>query len=281
MPVLLPVTANNLMSCVDFLLPKENRCVTLASHFSSDGKPVLPDPGVKACVVMAESADAPVEGIILVSQNGILLHCIGENSSILRYAVPLQKLLSRLSVRSVIGEHDASVALESLLPGRPSRTVDYRLMTFDPEASPPEKAESTIVRCGPDDTDALLPLQEGYEKEEVLAPDDLYDREVSRKNLQSLLAKQCVYMAVEGGKPVAKAGTNALGIGWVQLGGVYTLPEWRGKGLARTLVRYISDEKTAEGRKTALFVKLSNESARKAYEKAGFKPDVFFRISYR
>ena len=287
MPNLRTIHAEDLSSCIAFLAGRERRCISLMSDFISDGAPTLPGGRkIRALVRFSETPMLPVDGIILVTGNGILLHCIRENIELGRYSPAIARFLSRIPVRCVIGDRDHSLFLESFLPGKPSREVDYRLMVYEPDASgaagsrPEPPAGIEFARCTALDTERLLPLQESYEKEEVVPPGDPVDREAVKIALRANLGKQRIFMAREGDRAVAKAGTNALGLAWVQLGGVFTEPEWRGRGIAASLVSHIANLETEAGKRIALFVKLTNEPARRAYDRAGFKPDTFFRISY-
>lgn len=292
MPNLRTIHEEDLASCVAFLAERERCCISLMSNFIKDDAPALPaGRKIRALVRFSETPTSPVDGIILVLTNGILLHCIRENVELGRYSPVIARFLSRIPVRCVIGDRDHSLFLESFLPGKPTREVDYRLMVYAPDASnenaagsagrlPEPPAGVEFARCTAEDTDRLLPLQESYEKEEVAPPGDPVDLEAIRISLRANLGKQRIFMALSEGRVVAKAGTNALGLAWVQLGGVFTEPEWRGRGIAASLVRYIANLETEAGKNIALFVKLTNEPARRAYDRSGFKPDTFFRISY-
>ena len=142
----------------------------------------------------------------------------------------------------------------------------------------------TCVPCSEADVNLLLPLQKEYDSVEVLLPGAKLDVPLCRLNLRKILREQFVLGVradnADSGFFVAKAGTNAIGLNWVQLGGVCTLPEFRGKGLATFLVNKIALQKLSDGKKTALFVKNKNLPAQKAYKKAGFVPLCPFSISY-
>lgn len=276
-----PVGKDDFLEAVDFIRAREHRCITLASNLSVGGKPAFPGNGVRSFVRISRSAFSGIEGIFLVTAQGIALHCVNEGLDLFPYADLIARWLSKQRVHSVIGEYDGTVFLESLVSDRPSRTVDYRLMLFDPSSPPASATEGAVItRCAVADAERLFSLQEGYEREEVLAENDAFDREGSLKAFKINLEKQYIFRAELDGSVAAKAGTNALGLGWAQLGGVYTIPSMRGRGLARTLVRHIAEDRKAAGYRTALFVKLVNKPAEKAYISAGFIPDVKFRISY-
>lgn len=65
-----------------------------------------------------------------------------------------------------------------------------------------------------------------------------------------------------------------------QIGGVYTLPEYRRKGYAKTcMIQIMNDSKTIHrDRDLVLFTPENNKSARKLYEKLGFKKIGYFGV---
>ena len=138
----------------------------------------------------------------------------------------------------------------------------------------------TIVKCGVQDLQQLLPLEEQYQKIEVLPEGFDFDAENCRLGLLAKLKYQDVWADKIGVEVVAKAGTNAKGLGWVQIGGVYTKPLYRKLGIAGKLVSHIAREEANNGKSTALFVKELNTQALHAYERAGFVKRGSWRIVY-
>ena len=293
--VLERMTEQTFPECVGFLRREERRCVTLSSHFASDGKPRYNAEAIAdAFLVFAGEGGRDVTGVIARTATGIVLHCLDLGAAppadSLKAAV--RRVIGQQTVRCVLGSAAETRFLEDAISRRPYRSVDYTLMLSWPAEgtapSPPPAVAApcadgramTFVRCVPADAEALLSLQEGYEREEVVPPGDPFDRKACGIVLARSLERQAIYAARIGGAFVAKAGTNARGLEWDQLGGVYTDPEWRGRGIARALISHVVKERRAAGRKIALFVKNGNETARKVYEDTGFLPDSPFRISY-
>jgi len=130
------------------------------------------------------------------------------------------------------------------------------------------------------DADTLFPLQEAYEKEEVLFDPAEFQPLVSRLHFWKTLRRQEVVALWEGGRPVAKAGTNALTDGWAQIGGVYTRPECRGRGLQKRLMAFLLARLSAQGRGACLFVKKANLPAGRLYRSLGFEQTCDFTIVY-
>ena len=138
-----------------------------------------------------------------------------------------------------------------------------------------------IVRCGIRDADALMPLQLAYEAEEVLPPCRTQNPAVTRKNLERILKTEYVVALQNSrGEPAAKANTNAVGIRWAQIGGVYTAPDFRRKGCASLLVETLAEKIVASNRLPVLYARNGNEGAQKAYAALGFRKTGGFTIAY-
>lgn len=286
-PQLKPVDAASFAECVDFVARRESRCVTLMSNLVTNGKPEYPGDAVRSFVRLG--GNGATEGIFLFTQTGIMLHCLDDEIDRESYAPRIKQYLSTQNVRCLIGAGEDTRFLESLMTLAPERAVDYRLMRLDAIPSPAaavigfagsDGAKPEIRHAAPAEARELLDLQEGYEREEVIPPGDPFDRERCLAMLEKSLASQIIFVARAGGQAIAKAGTNARGLHTDQLGGVYTAPDWRNRGIASALVAHTARHRMLEGRNVVLFVKLTNASAIRAYTKVGFKPDISFRISY-
>ena len=98
--------------------------------------------------------------------------------------------------------------------------------------------------------------------------------------LQRNLRRELVVYAVSDGRAVAKAGTNAQGLEFVQLGGVYTVEELRNRGVGETVLGELLERIIASGKGACLFVKKDNPAAIQLYKKLKFRTQGEFRIAY-
>jgi len=167
-----------------------------------------------------------------------------------------------------------------LPPSRISHRIAYDFLVrprapFEVLAGPGEPRP-----CREDEGEALFPLQEAYEKEEVLFDPEEFQGLASRLHFWKLLRKQDNVALWEGGRPTAKAGTNAQTPAWAQIGGVYTRKELRGGGRQRRLLSYFLDRLAHQGRGACLFVKKSNPGAAALYRSLGFVDTGDFTILY-
>jgi len=280
------VTGENFAACMDFIEPREFRCVSLTSHLCENGKPVEHPEKIGRLVCLSRGDGSPgesgIDGIVFRSPSGIILHCLREDTGLEAYEQALADWLSGFTVYGIIGTHDDTLFIEDRLKARPERAIEYRLMTLDtlPGDGQCRLPGLTLQKAEETDADELLPLQEMYEKEEVVPPGNPFSREACLAGLRLNLRKQFVCLVRDNGVCVAKAGTNAQGMHWDQIGGVFTAVPWRGRGIASALTAHVARERMLAGRKIVLFVKTANVFAQKAYKKAGFKSEMSFRISY-
>ena len=208
---------------------------------------------------------------------------------------------------SVIGPASSVAAFEGALGLSAAHRVDYILMERgawgSPSAAPPSEAKVplSLWKASPADLDELLPLQEAYEKEEVITPLRGFDAESCRSFLARNLAAELIVGArlapgagasrvdrggdgprgaLPAGRAIGKAATNARAFTLDQIGGVFVEPGFRGRGVARAMMAFLLGSTAKEGRGASLFVKKGNTPALVLYERLGFAPIDDFRASY-
>ena len=130
------------------------------------------------------------------------------------------------------------------------------------------------------DFNHLKKLQYLYHIEEVYA-ETYYPKQSEMKAYQLLLANRIHFAGYLNNHAVTKVNVNAQSDIIIQLGGVYTLDRYRGKGYAegcvKSLLAYAQSNKYE---KAQLFVKLQNIPAICLYEKIGFKKKMETTILY-
>lgn len=280
----------NLQDAINFLLPYEYNCVSLTSRLINNNKPCLPP---KDNDVYVFYQDEKIIGIILLTSNGLCLHNFPfllksqniQPDFIDALAKIISKLLADKTLYCISGEALGSQFIQNICWQKPKTIIDYEIRFFDNSNTPAtnfltDANTSEIVRCKPSDAGDLFQLQKGYDIEEVIPPGDKFYEIACRKKLTESLNTQMIFAIKQKNSFVAKAGTNAIGFNWCQIGGVYTLPQYRSCGMAATLVSKTTQTVLANGKSVMLFVKLNNESAKRAYTKAGFVPAGFYKIIY-
>jgi ribosomal protein S18 acetylase RimI-like enzyme len=137
---------------------------------------------------------------------------------------------------------------------------------------PAARPDATIVCRAPrpDERDTLRAWRVAYDIETMGATDSPEHRKRSAEFLDAQIAEGHAWVAVEGGAPVSLSAINASLPDIVQLGGIYTPPELRGRGYAKLAVAASLVAARERGASRAvLFTR--NPSAVRAYEALGFR----------
>jgi len=185
-------------------------------------------------------------------------------------------------IRTLMGARPIVEQLLGILPKPFDHRVDYSMLYHPLDTKVLlEPIEGLICRSSSIyDEERLLPLQLRYEKEEVVLPGHPINPEGTRRFLLHSLSHQIAVHGEYKGRMVTKAMTNARGKLVDQIGGVYTEPEYRGQGMARTIMLELLSRIETEGKAASLFVKLSNSPALRLYANLGFLPVGGFSIVY-
>jgi predicted GNAT family acetyltransferase len=197
------------------------------------------------------------------------------------------RILRKSRIHAIQGLHDDVLALEGIMTGLGARSadrIDYDLMALDHQPA------TETLRAGPQgliirqpssrDLEAILPLQEAYELEEVLPQGAVFNAPACRLNLEHIINGEQVLVAEMGGRIIAKANTSAVSFTRVQIGGVFVHPDYRGRGIARQVCAELTQTLIAAGWGVSLFVKKRNQSAQAVYRSIGFRPIADYRIVY-
>ena len=137
-----------------------------------------------------------------------------------------------------------------------------------------------IKRAEEKDAEKLLPLEEKYMIDEVLLVSSYLKKKAVLKNLRDNCRNQILLYVERDGIPAAKANTNALGINYAQIGGVFTDYTHRRNGFSSILIKQLQFESAKLRKKSILFVKKNNKPAVNLYLKTGFKKIDNYRIVY-
>ena len=193
-----------------------------------------------------------------------------------------------------MGEKNISIYLEQLINESlslvPARFENYKLLTLKRKPSAPnlfcKRASDNLntklefIKPQIEDAELLCPMEIEYNESEVLAPGVKASHESCIKLLKKRINNHALYAVKKEGKYIAKAGINALGFNWNQIGGVFTIPEYRNSGVGAANMMMLINDCFQYKKKCALFVKIKNSAARQMYKKIGFTESCDFRISY-
>jgi hypothetical protein len=271
-----PVTRRDLPAVLRFLLREEAQCVAVTSRIRA---------GCRGCQLWCdELPDGTVTDCILYTSGGLLLPVLSQPPAHRR---ELAEVISRLrpSVQSVMGIARSVEEAEALVPAAATRRMEYFLMVLDAGSAhrlwtPPLAPGMRVRRATAADAAGIFPLQKAYEIEEVLLDPSHFNEALCQRSLVQGLRDEVICLLESGGTIAAKAGTNARGYTVDQIGGVYTVPALRGKGLARAVMAALLKEIFREKAAASLFVKKKNRPAIALYHGLGFQPVTDYSISY-
>ena len=137
-----------------------------------------------------------------------------------------------------------------------------------------------IMRCTENDIENLFEIERNYLQDEVaVRGQKVSDAEVSMR-LRQILKNQLYFALISDDRIVSKAYTNAIGKNWIQIGGVYTLFQFRQNGYAALTVSTLCKRILQAHKNISLFVKTKNLPAQQLYQKIGFTFHSDYKIVY-
>jgi len=123
-----------------------------------------------------------------------------------------------------------------------------------------------------DDLATLVPWRHEYDLHTMGFPERSIDDAANRETLAAMIETNRLWVLEEAGCVVSMTGFNAALPDVVQVGGVFTPVEWRGRGHGRAVVAGSLLDARAEGVAEAiLFTEAENHPAQRAYEALGFE----------
>ena len=232
--------------------------------------------------------------------NNSLFHCFQDTSKVniadftpLFYEILTQ---NQASIKNISGEKDGTdFFLEVIrnLSENPDSTFpkkfnvkqinDYKLMVLPHQQFQDSQKlynDDFIMRCTENDMENLFEIERNYLQDEVaVRGQKVSDAEVSMR-LRQILKNQLYFALISDDRIVSKAYTNAIGKNWVQIGGVYTLFQFRQNGYAAHTVSTLCKRILQAHKNISLFVKTKNLPAQRLYKKIGFTFHSDYKIVY-
>ena len=232
--------------------------------------------------------------------NKSLFHCFKDTSKIniadftpLFYEILTQ---NQASIKNISGEKDGTdFFLEVIrnLSENPDSTFtkkfnvkqinDYKLMVLPHQQFQDSQKlynDDFIMRCTENDMENLFEIERNYLQDEVaVRGQKVSDAEVSMR-LRQILKNQLYFALISDDRIVSKAYTNAIGKNWIQIGGVYTLFQFRQNGYAALTVSTLCKRILQAHKNISLFVKTKNLPAQQLYQKIGFTFHSDYKIVY-
>lgn len=287
-----------------YLLPIEQKCVFLSQlirKHSSDIYIILDKNPDNLNNSDKSSQLINLQNILGVFYlNNSLFHCFKDTSKVniadftpLFYQILTQ---NQASIKNISGEKDGTdFFLEVIrnLSENPDSTFtkkfnvkqinDYKLMVLPHQQFQNSQKlynDDFIMRCTENDMENLFEIERNYLQDEVaVRGQKVSDAEVSMR-LRQILKNQLYFALISDDRIVSKAYTNAIGKNWIQIGGVYTLFQFRQNGYAALTVSTLCKRILQAHKNISLFVKTKNLPAQQLYQKIGFSFHSDYKIVY-
>ncbi len=282
-----------------FLAEHEAGCVTFSARLMRNGSSILPGRRENRISVFRAGPEqfSPIRAAILQTVHGFFYPVFDANEDILRdwlkdqhWTAELRRVLrlGTTRVHSIMGIRRDVETIESMVPKKPTHQIEYFLMVEDgtpsydagkiPSGNLPAGIQFRTATLA--DAQRIFPIQRDYEKEEVLLAEDRFDPETCLLHLRQNLSEQLIFVAELDGRPIAKAGTNARGFRYDQIGGVFTHRDLRNRGIGAAIMTRLMDSVRKDGKLCSLFVKQHNAPAIAMYTRLGYAIRDEFRITY-
>lgn len=265
-------TIINQNAAQDFFAQHENYCIALTQKWHTAPQDVY------------FIAGQNISGSLSVSEGGLILHHFTEFSA--ETEALLQDFFVTRKVFCTSGSQLGALFLQKLfLQSKGMKPAEERPMHLMQTHDAPQARilpdGLSIRQCSLADFDRLLPLQKGFYIEEVLPANHPFNMLSCRLNLHNDLEKKTLFaIADKSGKLLAKISETAESEHCTLIGGVYTLPEFRRRGLSRALCSWLVHKNAQKGKSCVLFVKEDNTPAIATYMQSGFKIISSYEIDY-
>ena len=199
----------------------------------------------------------------------------------------LELFFEKKKIFCIIGEKNSVEIMEKVFKNADRINPDYENSYHFMEClsnSLCEKKKSfpfiEFRKCRESDESFLFELHKAFVLEEVLPPFQKLNPAAERFSMSRILRKNGIWAAFINGLPVSKANISVLTKNCAQIGGVYTMKQYRKRGISSALIEILVKEIKKSGRKAVLFVKENNSAAIKVYLKTGFKISGSYKSAY-
>jgi len=259
---------------LNFARNYEYKSISFISRMNNKGQ--LHIPSSKIAKVFCEVSDTGLNQIlnaIMITSGGIVMPLFSDNlpsHEVIREMI--KKIIDYKSkIFCILGITKDTEYIKNKLNYSSYSTTNYSLLKENTNTRFSISHTSLKVRkAKKKDTLILFSLEKAYLLEEVLQGNTQINHKAVLLNLKNTCADQSVYYGLFGKKIIAKVNTNGKGFGYNQIGGVYTIPEYRSQGISTCLMKTLLNDIHISGKKAVLYVKKENKPALALYKKIGF-----------
>ncbi len=254
---------------VAFLRKHEDTTLFLLNNFFEHGLRLTDAPNSGNYYIATEN-DQVVAVFVLCRRGTILVESERENYSdiletLRREEIPITGVIGRWDFVSELWKH---LALRKTMH---SKEILYAVDL----AHVPQMVEPVGQFLTEEDLTAWNDLTCRFNEEEELP---MLSEEHRRQEFLRKASKKIIWGRFEEGRLVAMADLNAVAFDVGQLGGVYTLPEYRNRGYCRALNQKVFNDLSL--RKLIIFTGHENSPAQKVYESLGAQRIGFYGLLF-
>ena len=267
------VTPESKEELIRFLKENEEYSLFLLNNLETYG-PELSEALYSGNFKILRERDKLIAAFCLTRKGTVLVQCKKFDMKVYE-AIVLASLEEKIPISGTVGEWEFAYSLWNFLKQRKiiqketyvSREVLYAVNLDQTDYSP--DTDARLLK--PTDFDAWIKLNEAYFLEMGYPGNSLKE---THDEFLKLAAQKIIWGLFLEGKLVAIANLNARFSDLGQLGGVYTIPDFRRRGLSTRLIRHIIHDAKAlhHLRKLIIFTGESNHPARAVYESLGISP---------
>jgi GNAT superfamily N-acetyltransferase len=254
-----------------FLVQHRDTSMLLRANLRSGG---LQDHGQAGQATYAAALEAQsIRGIAAHCWNGMLIIEAPEHAGTLaRLAVQRsgRPVTGLMGLPEQVAEARRALGLEHARAALDSRDILYRLDLVNLEIPPLLRARNLACRPA-NPAEILVDWRTAFSREALGLDAGASLRATCRREVNLLLAQRDYWVLTDQGGPVASATINARLPEEVTVGGVWTPPELRGRGYARTVVAgMLLAQRERSVARALLLADRENPASRRAYEALGF-----------
>ncbi len=252
-----------------FLQAHEDDAMFALANLDHDGLAVDGQPNPPRSLYAWIDGDDP-QAFVAITEEGMLLPVLPEAPA--RHWAAIAPALARRRAFGITGSAPAAragIAALGLAEARTAIDRDEPQFALDLTGLQIPAAERLALwRPGEGERSLMESWRAAYHIE-VLGTAAEQAATVAARDIAQALERDTYRLLLRDGAPVSMAGINAAAGDIVQVGGVYTPPELRRRGLARRAVALMLEERRQMGTRRAVLFAASDEAA-KAYIAIGF-----------
>jgi GNAT superfamily N-acetyltransferase len=262
-----------------YLAKNEGRHVSLSSRFHKNGRRIWPANAL--VLIHLHEHEYEIDGLVMSDAYGYFFITLDRPAVYYDFEMVVIEVMRQGRPFCMMGQPEALQPFRGIFYAAKAASVNYDLMYWDYNQFFDEGSRHEVRQSSVHDFAGLKELERLYQLEEVLIAGTRHAgmEQILRSYKKKLQNERSFHIEAEK-KILCKAGFSAEALHYDLLGGVFTLPGFRGGGLARTLIKAMQKDAGRRRKHISLFVKQHNTAAKHLYETTGFRYAGALQIIY-